>query len=233
MMSFRFLLIVGFLLIFAGAAQADPKWWDHDRYEDYRYEREYRGDGHRSKHQKKHYKDERKAAKKHYKQHLKEHQKLHRYYQSHHSGLPEWARRCGFPPGLAKRHKIPRGWEHRCRSGQMYYEHRREFRQDLYVEYPVIYDDQPSYQTVYEMDAADCKVHALHSAGDIAEGVALGAVFGGLIGAVIGSTRHDGGAGAGAVSGAAGGAVIGGILASGGYERDFRQCMKRRGHWRY
>jgi len=267
-MAFRLLIIIGVLFFSAGPALAEHRGGDYDRdnrYEtddyygrekDYHYERE-RRDERRLKHAEKRFKEERKADRKHHKLHRKlekkhwkfnkkagEHRK--RYYERynkhrHHVELPEWAHHCGLPPGLARRHKIPHGWEERCRSGQKYYDYREEFRQDVYSDQRVIYRNQPSYQTVYEMDASECKVSAIRSAGHVAERVAIGAVFGAIIGAaggaIIESTRRGGdagrGAATGAVGGAVGGAVLGGILASNDYKRDFRRCMEQRGHWRY
>lgn len=253
-MAFRFLMIIGILLFSAGVVQAEHRGREYDgdrdnrneREKDYRFESEYGwGRDHI-----KHIKQGRKAFKKHEKKHKKlnkhirkEHKKYHKHYAKHrhYQELPEWAHRCGLPPGLAKRHKIPRGWERRCRAGQKYYDHRDDFRRDVYSEQRVIYREQPSYQTVYEMDASECKVVALRSAGNIAEKAAIGAVFGAIIGAaggaIIESTRRGGDAGRGAVSGAVGGAVggavLGGILASNEYKHDFSQCMRQRGHWRY
>jgi hypothetical protein len=141
---------------------------------------------------------------------------------------------------LAKRHKIPFGWKRRCLAGQKYYDYRDEFRDDIYAEQRVVYRNQPSYQTIYEMDAAECKAQAIHTSGDVAEGVAIGAVFGGIVGAaggaIIGSTTQGGagrGAATGAIGGAVGGAVLGGILASNEYRSDYNRCMSERGHWRY
>jgi outer membrane lipoprotein SlyB len=199
---------------------------------DYRWRRHHRQDQYK------------KAAKHHRKQHKKVAKARKRYYEnyrkhSHYRELPAWAHRCGLPPGIAKRHKIPRGWKRRCLAGQKYYDHRHDFRDDIYAEQRVVYRDQPAYQTVYEMDTSECEAQSIHTAGNVAEGVAIGAVFGGIIGAaggaIIGSTGRGGagrGAATGAIGGAVGGAVLGGILASNDYKHDYNQCMRERGHWR-
>lgn len=178
----------------------------------------------------KHWKQKQKHKIKHKIKHEKRHPHAQRY--------PHWARGCGLPPGLAKQGKIPPGWEVKCRSGKKYYQHEAEFKREVYGDYHEVDHEHPYSKTVYEMDAADCKVKALNSAGGVAEGVAKGAVFGGLIGAaggaIIEAVRKDGdvadGAIIGGAGGAAGGAVLGGILASNEYKDDYRRCMKRRGH---
>jgi len=181
------------------------------------------------KHQKKMDKKHDKGKKKHHKKHKKH--TRHKHYQE----LPKWAHECGLPPGLAKQHKMPPGWEKKCRSGKRYYEYEDEFRRDVYSGGQVG-RNHPSYQTVYEMDAADCKVNGIHRSGNIAEGAAKGAVYGVLIGAatgaIIGSSHGDagGGAVAGAAGGAVGGALLGGILASRDYKDIYGDCMRRRGH---
>jgi len=261
-MFFRFLIIIGVLFFSVGPVQASHMDRDYnrgndnrfDRYDDdddgyrrekdFHYEREYRWRKHQRHDAKKRFKAHKKTAKQRHKGHKKiaKHRKHHfKHYKKHHHHhqLPEWAHHCGLPPGLAKRHKIPRSWERRCRSGQKYYDYRQEFREDVYAKQRVVYQDQPSYQTIYEMDSAECEAQAIHTSGNVAEGVAIGAVFGGIIGAaggaIIGSTGHGGagsGAATGAIGGAIGGAVIGGILASNEYKHDYNQCMRQRGHWR-
>ncbi len=182
-----------------------------------------------AKHQKKMGKKQEKWEKKRHKKHKKH--SRHKHYQE----LPGGAHECGLPPGLRKQHKIPPGWEKKCRSGKKYYNHEREFRNDVYSGGQVG-QNHPSYQTVYEMDAADCKVYGIERSGNVAEGAAMGAVYGVLIGAatgaIIGSTQGDAGGGAvsGAAGGAIGGAVLGGILASRDYQDIYRDCMRRRGH---
>ena len=256
-MVLRFFVIIGILFFSVGSVQASHKQPDKDyntRYNKYDNDDDgfRRENNFRNKHNKRDYRwrryhrqDHHKAAKHHRKQHKKVAKARKRYYEkyrkhNHYRELPAWAHRCGLPPGIAKRHKIPRGWKRRCLAGQKYYDHRHEFRDDIYAEQRVVYRDQPAYQTVYEMDASECEAQSIHTAGNVAEGVAIGAVFGGIIGAaggaVIGSTRHGGagrGAATGAIGGAFGGAVLGGILASNEYQYDYNQCMRERGHWRY
>ena len=154
------------------------------------------------------------------------------------SSLPSWAHDCGLPPGLAKQNKVPPGWERKCKSGQKYYDHEAEFREEVYRgQTGPITQDSPVYQTIYEMDDAACKVKSISSVGDIAEGAVKGAVFGGLIGAA-GGAIYGGATDAnvkdsaitGGTSGAIGGAVLGGILASKDYKSDYRQCMNQKGH---
>ena len=154
------------------------------------------------------------------------------------SSLPAWAHDCGLPPGLAKQNKVPPGWEKKCRSGLKYYDHKAEFREEVYRgRTGPITQESPLYQTIYEMDDAACKVKSISSVGDIAEGAVKGAVFGGIIGAA-GGAIYGGATDAnvknsaitGGTSGAIGGAVLGGILASNDYKSRYRQCMNKRGH---
>jgi outer membrane lipoprotein SlyB len=256
MMFLRFLVIIGILFFSVGSVQASHKQPDKDynnRYKKYDNDDDgfRRENNYRNKHNKRDYRwrrhhrhDHYKASRHHHRQNKKIAKAQRRYYKNyrkhrHYRQLPAWAHHCGLPPGLAKRHKIPRGWKRRCLAGQKYYDHRHDFRDDIYAEQRVVYRDQPSYQTIYEMDASECEALSIHTAGNVAEGVAIGAVFGGILGAaggaIIGSTGRGGagrGAAAGAIGGAAGGAVLGGILASNEYKRDFNQCMRERGHWR-
>lgn len=214
----------------------------HGEYRDGRYEDKYysKMEKEERKHREKMAKMEQKHQKKMDKKHKKGKKKHHKKYKKHsrhkhYQELPEWAHECGLPPGLRKQHKIPPGWEKKCRSGKRYYDYEDEFRRDVYAGGAVGHN-HPSYQTVYEMDAADCQVYGIRNTGNIAEGAAKGAVFGGLIGAVggaiVGSTHGDAGGGAvsGAVGGAVGGAVLGGILASIEYKDTYGDCMRRRGH---
>ncbi|MGV7220910.1 MAG: hypothetical protein ACQ9MH_05255 [Nitrospinales bacterium] len=262
MMFFRFLIVLGILLFSVGSVQASHKDRDYNRGQDNRYDRyDNDDDGYkrnnnyrrgneyrwwRRQHQgHNHYKGHKKAAKQHRKEHkrlIKARRNYFKQYRKHrhYNQLPAWAHHCGLPPGIAKRHKIPRRWERRCRAGQKYYDYRDEFRNDIYADQRVVYRDQPSYQTIYEMDASECKAQAIHTSGNVAERVAIGAVFGGIIGAaggaIIGSTTRRGagrGATTGAIGGALGGAVLGGILASNDYQHDYNRCMSERGHWRY
>jgi hypothetical protein len=176
-----------------------------------------------------------KGKHKHKKHHKKHHKHKHPFAGS---SLPRWAHDCGLPPGLAKQNKVPPGWEKKCKAGYKYYDHEAEFREEVYRgQTGPITQDSPVYNTIYEMDDAECKVKSITTAGDIAVGVAKGAVFGGLIGAaggaIYGATTDANTKDStitGAAGGAAGGAVLGGILASNDYKSRYRKCMRNRGH---
>ena len=134
-MVLRFLVIIGILFFSVTSVQASHKQPDKDyniRYDrqndddddgfrrennyrnkhdkrDYRWRRHHRQDQHKRHH---------KATKHHRKQHkkiAKARKRYFKHYRKHHHyrELPVWAHRCGLPPGIAKRHKIPRGWKRR------------------------------------------------------------------------------------------------------------------------
>jgi len=256
-MVLRFLVIIGILFFSVGSVQASHKQPDRDyntRYNNYDDDGFRRGNKFRNQDDKRDYRWRRhhrhddykrypRATKRHRKQHKKIAKARKRYFERyrkhhHYRQLPAWAHHCGLPPGLAKRHKIPRAWKRRCLAGQTYYDYRHDFRDDIYADQRVVYRNQPSYQTIYEMDASECKALSIHTAGNVAERVAIGAIFGGILGAaggaVIGSTGRGGagrGAATGAIGGAVSGAILGGILASNDYRHDYNRCMRERGHW--
>ena len=158
------------------------------------------------------------------------------------SALPVWAHDCGLPPGLAKQNKIPPGWEKKCRSGIKYYDHKQEFRLELFNFYGIsvgatVKAGSPIYRTLESMDEAGCQVTSVASAGDVLEGAAVGAVYGGLVGAATGAvvgtvTDKDIGDSAlyGAGAGALTGAVVGGIISSQKYKSDYNHCMQSHGY---
>lgn len=250
----RFLMVFIILAISVGSAQADPKdghkemnkknWEREKEREKKEHERLREMEKNRMEHEfemdKKELEHHREMDKKRA-EHEREMSRKRMEMEREEWKEGGWARKCGLPPGLAKQGKIPPGWEKKCRSGHKYYEHEDEFRGEVYKtpgELERIDVNSPSYQTVYAMDEAACKVKALKSAGNIVEGVAIGAVYGGLIGAaggaVIEAVRKDGnvkqGVIAGAAGGAAGGAILGGVLSSNDYKSDYLRCMKHRGH---
>ena len=158
------------------------------------------------------------------------------------SALPVWAHDCGLPPGLAKQNKIPPGWEKKCRSGIKYYDHKQDFRLELFNFYGIsvgttVKAGSAIYRTLESMDEADCQVTSVASAGDVLEGAAVGAVYGGLVGAATGAvvgtvTDKDIGDSAlyGAGAGALTGAVVGGIISSQKYKSDYSHCMQSHGY---